>query len=161
VFRCAQASLLIAILCVGACAGSDRGKPDATALPDDFALSVTVLPASGLSPSMVPAWYVLRPDGVLHAALGERLPASPAPPAVRTLSRDQVHRVWELVVQGGLVKGQGAALPEWQTSVPGSAAIVYVGAWGRRRTSAVPADRVESVEPVVAELRRLGWVEGK
>jgi hypothetical protein len=149
------------MLTLASCAGAQRDHLDAADLPDDFALSVTVLPTKSEHVQMAPAWYTLGPDDVLHAALGERLPSSPAPPGVRTLSRDQVRHVWELVVQGGLASAQDPAVPSWQANSPGAAAIVYVAASGRRRTFAVATDRAEAVEPVVAELRRLGWVEGK
>jgi hypothetical protein len=125
-------------------------------LPDDFALSMTVL--RGPEGSMEPAWYVLGPDDVLHAALGERLPTSTFPPEVRVLSREQVRRVWVLVVQGGLTgEGMGPAT-DAQVAAPKGAAIMYVAAMGRRRSFLLPEEKRGALEPLVAELRRVGWI---
>lgn len=143
-------------LILGACAGTPPA-PKAADLPDDFALGVTVLPRAGENTPQA-AWYIIEPDDVLHAAIGERLPSSPAPPAVRTLSREQVRHVWELVVAGGLADTSWPAIADGSTRATNSAAIVYVAAAGRRRTFALPADRAGDLSPVISELDRLGWV---
>lgn len=150
--------LLCLVSVVGACAHGKPRAPSAADLPDDFALGVTVLPLKGGSRVMAPAWYVVEPDDVLHVALGERLPASTYPPAVRTLTREEVRKVWELTVSAGLVGGDEPPVPHWQAAAPNACAVVYVAAQGRRRSFAVPADRAGAVEPLVAELRRVGWV---
>jgi hypothetical protein len=155
----ARALLLIAMLIPGACAGSRPAAPSAADLPDDFCISITTLPPEDKGPKLLaPAWYTLSPDDVLHIALGERLSTSTAPPAVRTLSREQVRKVWELVVAGGLVVGDEAPVPDWQVSKPGAGAMVFIAASGRRRSFALPASEVGRIQPVVDELRRLGWV---
>ena len=119
-------------------------------------MSITVLPAHGSG--MEPAWYVLGPDNVLHAALGERLSTSTFPPAIRLLSREQVRHVWELVVNGGMTGEGTTPAQDAQAGAPAGTAIMYVAAMGRRRSFIVPEDRQAGLEPVVGELRRLGWV---
>jgi hypothetical protein len=137
--------------------GCAQPRPlSAAYLPDDFAMSITVL--HGPEGSMEPAWYVLGPDNVLHAALGERLPTSTFPPAVRLLSREQVRRVWGLIVDGGLTGEGMAPATDAQAGAPKGAAVMYVAAMGRRRSFLVPEDKREALEPVVAELRRVGWI---
>jgi hypothetical protein len=145
-------------LLLGACAHGSARPARGVDLPDDFALGVTVLPVKGAPGAMAPAWYVLEPDDQLRVALGERLAASTYPPAVRTLTREQVRRVWGLVVDAGLVGGNEPSLPHWHVAAPNACAVVYVAAEGRRRSFAVPAERAGAVEPVVAELRRMGSV---
>lgn len=157
--RIGAALLCVAlVLCslVGGCAHHGAHAPSAAELPDDFALGLTVLPLKGSA--MAPAWYVVEPDDMLRVALGERLPSSTYPPGVRRLSREQVRRIWELVVAGGLTAGNEPPLPHWQASAPNACAVVYVAAAGRRRSFAVPADRADAVTPLVAELRRVGDV---
>jgi hypothetical protein len=138
------------------------GPPPAQAskLPDDFSLSVTVLAQKSTPSAMPPAWYILRPDGVLHIALGERLLSSPFPPAVRTLSREQVRHVWELTVASGLAdtKSNHISVPDALAADPKASAIIYVAAAGRRQTFALPKAQGPTIEPLVTELRRLGWV---
>jgi hypothetical protein len=141
-----------------ACASAPH-PADAAKLPDDFSLSVTVL-AGQSGPQMTPAWYVLGPDDVLHVALGERLLSSPFPPAVRTLSREQVRHVWELVVASGLAdtKSNHISVPDALAADPKSSAVIYVAAASRRQTFSLPKAQGPTIEPLVTELRRLGWV---
>ena len=149
--------VLVALVAGWGCAGHLRA-PTAADLPDDFALGLTVLPIKDAPATLAPAWYVLSPDDVLHVALGERLATSTFPPVVRTLSREQVRRMWELVVAAGLAQDGQPPLPHWQVAAPNACAVVYVAASGRRRSFAVPMDRAGAIEPVVAELRRVGWL---
>jgi hypothetical protein len=109
---------------------------------------------------MTPAWYVLGPDDVLHIALGERLLSSPFPPAVRALSREQVRHVWELVVASGLAdtKSNHISVPDALAADPKSSAVIYVAAASRRQTFSLPKAQGPTIEPLVTELRRLGWV---
>jgi hypothetical protein len=151
-------ALLACVVVLGACAHGRARTPAGADLPDDFALAVTVLPVKGAPAPMAPAWYVLEPDDVLHVALGERLATSTYPPAAAMLTREQVRKVWGLVVGAGLVGGDEPSVPHWQVAAPNACAVVYVAAGGRRRSFAVPAERAGAVEPVVAELRRVGTV---
>src|SRR5207248_7431441 len=117
--------VLVAALAGWGCAGHLRA-PTAADLPDDFALGLTVLPIKDAPATLAPAWYLLSPDDVLHVALGERLATSTFPPVVRTLSREQVRRMWELVVAAGLARGGQPPLPHWQVAAPNACAVVYV-----------------------------------
>jgi hypothetical protein len=144
---------------LAACASGPH-PADPAKLPDDFSLSITVL-AGQTTPALTPpAWYVLGPDGVLHIALGERLLSSPFPPAVRTLSREQVRHVWELVVASGLAdtKSNHISVPDALAVDPKASAVIYVAAASRRQTFSLPRAEGPTIEPVVTELRRLGWV---
>jgi hypothetical protein len=142
-----------------ACASGPH-PADAAKLPDDFSLSVTVLAGQSAPSPMTPAWYILGPDDVLHIALGERLLSSPFPPAVRTLSREQVRHVWELVVASGLAdtKSNHISVPDALAADPKASAVIYFAAASRRQTFSLPKAMGPTIEPLVTELRRLGWV---
>ena len=149
---------LLLTLFLGACAARPSAGPGS--LPDDFALSVTVLPGAGLDP----AWYIVEPDGELRIATGERQAASVRPGVVRQLSRAEVRRVWEAATRAGLTDHgrQGARVGPTQPAVLGGAAIVDLAAVGRRSTVAVArsdARGVEGVSRVVSLLRGLAWLE--
>jgi hypothetical protein len=145
---------------LGGCAGT-RARPDAQHLPDDFSLSVSVLPGD----VRAAAWYIVEPDGTLRAALGAARENSARPGAVRVLTRAQVREVWELACAAGLA-GEGTGkgkLVRGAPGMPGGAATVEVAAAGRRRTVIAPAasdaggDRFAALE---GRLRDLAWVEG-
>src|SRR5690606_9245979 len=94
-----------------ACAGPGRfdDQPELAAphAPGDFAVAITVYSpvtdAAGVDTLPVrlrPARYVLEPDGVLRAQVRPQLTEDTYPPRIRTLSGEQVDRVWRLVGAG-------------------------------------------------------------
>mgnify|MGYP001420597556 CR=1 FL=1 len=154
-------ALVLAAAVVWLCGCAGRPSLTAAELPDDFGLSVTVLPGS----DMQAAWYVLEPDGSLRAAIGERRHDSVRPGLVRRLSREQVRHVWETVVDAGLADHDrhGQRVSPTASRALGGAAIVELAAMGRRSTVAVgraDARTVDGVRKVVEELRSLAWAKG-
>ncbi len=151
------------LACVAAlpfgCAGSP--KPTSSALPDDFALSISVLPASGAAP----CWFMVGPDGVLRGALGERQQNSVRPAGVRQLSRGEVRGLYEQAWAAGLLDASGAdqsgtAVSQSAARQAGAVAIIDIAAMGNRTTRAVSKDEAQAAQGVndlVAELRRLAW----
>jgi len=130
--------------------------------PDDFAISLTLLaPAAGVGP----AWFVLEPDGVLRAVLGERQAASPLPPMVRTLKRTEVESVWRTSGRAGLVGGSARPSTSEVRAMTGGGeralALVYAAADGQKRFVSIPASdasRAAAVSDLAKELGELAWL---
>ncbi len=139
------------------CAAPQR--PD-DRLPDDFSLSVSVLGPEGTP--MESAWYLVDPDGTLRVAMGERLRSSPAPRAVRVLTREQQTTLWRRVVESGLLaeRERAPALSEAAIPVPGErAAVVHLAADQHRRSFRADPDPAGPTATVVTHLRALAWLE--
>jgi hypothetical protein len=147
---------LAAAFLTTACAPSARRD----ACPEDFAVSLTIYAGD---PGLQPAWYLVEPDGVLRAALGERTAASTLPPVVRTLPRHEVESLWRTLYLRDLYN---EAPPEDRTiDVGGTAAAplaeVYFAGYGRRRTvnvSRTDSDGRETARLLAIQMRRLAWI---
>lgn len=98
-------SLLSAAL-LGACAGPQQITTAPGAAPADFTVDLTILADETISrrigAEFHPARYVVLPDGTLHAHIGpvERR-AGEIPELVRTLNRQQVNALWQLIEELG------------------------------------------------------------
>ena len=152
VFRLA---LLAALLT--SCAAPAR--PPQAAPPSDFSLSLTIVGDSPAAPDLEPAWYVLEPDGLLRAALGQRQAVSPIPPVVRRLTETQFREVWDATRESGALEAPVGGVQVADSVLPRQGAAVSVSADGVRRTRVYegPPDRFAALSSL---LRRLAWVSG-
>lgn len=129
--------------------------------PRDFAVSFSIQkPDAGL----MPAWYVVQPDGVLRAVSGVRTETTPLPPAVRQLTPEERQRLWQSVQAAGWFANPappGYVIgPEKMDG--SSVAAIAVGGVGLRRTMTVPAEDAQAVgalESVEAVFRELSWLD--
>src|SRR5262245_17807436 len=121
--------------------------------PPDFALSLTLMDSGG--GSLAPAWFVVDPDGVLRAGLGERSEQTPLPPPVRVLSDDELAEVWA-DAKPLLDLRSARAAPERPRSGR-NVAVAYIARGGRGRTVTIDAPG-EDVRPLAERLRRLAYL---
>ncbi|MFZ4574069.1 MAG: hypothetical protein ACOYN0_06705 [Phycisphaerales bacterium] len=147
---------VVAVFSLAGCASAPQAAGEA---PADFALSLCIYkPATG----RLPGWYVIQPDGVLRAVVGERQENTPLPPIVRQLDPQDRERLWELVEQAGLsakTPPEGVVRgPEWVSSREATATLA-LAAHGTR-TSLVAAEQVESITRLEGLVRELAWLSG-
>jgi len=131
-----------------------QGQTQAPA-PDDFSLSISTPPNT----NSAGVWFVMTADGVLRAAVGERVIESPIPPYVRQMNRQEVDELWRNVEAAGLVQAVETSPPvsNWKTAT-GERATVYVSAWGQRRTVLLDVNN-PGVSGSLVALRKLAWME--
>ncbi len=158
-----------AALCGCAAGRSAEPAPAVFAAPADFALDVTVLagPLWGSrdtprGPFVRTGRYVLMCDGSLHFGPEPRV----FPPLRRVLEWDEVHDLWLLAVELGLMEPSHAAAPANPRLVEGGpgelifVAIVTAGderwMYERRAGATEPADPV--MARFVDRLAALAWV---
>ncbi len=127
----------VGVLLSGCIAG---GSARRTTCPEDFALSL-------YTPSPTPAWFVLDADGTLRAATGPRLPQSPVPPGVRTLTTRQVQGVWRVA---------RTVKPKAPQGDSGAPAEFWMAAYGRKSERLLPADDA-ALGTLAGMLRDLAW----
>lgn len=151
---------MLAALGLGACAAAPKGE---NPMPPDFSLSLT-LSGSGTD-DLEPAWFVLGPDWVLRAAIGDRSVTTPLPGAVRTVSRRQATRVWELASATNVLNEENpagkAVSDDWVPKAgSGPVAVIYLSGDGLRRTRMLENPAPDSAAVALAhELRALAWVK--
>lgn len=157
--------LIIAFACLSGLAGC--GSKQAAAgvafdAPPDFTVDLSVLngePKSGLRPAHErSARYVLTADGVLRASFGDDLTPADFPPFARTLTRDQLNAVWNVVAElrldvppEGDAVGNVMLVERRQGSVTWLAAIT---ANGREAVARDVAPIGESPDPAIRALTR-------
>jgi hypothetical protein len=98
--------LIIAFACLSGLAGCGSKQVAAGVAfdaPPDFTVDLAVLsdePKSALKPVHErSARYVLTAEGVLRASFGDDLTPADFPPYTRTLTRDQLNAVWNIVAE--------------------------------------------------------------
>ncbi|MCE7967413.1 MAG: hypothetical protein DYG94_01535 [Leptolyngbya sp. PLA3] len=97
------------------------------------------------------AVYIVEPDRTLRAAVGGDLSGPYYPPRTRTLTVAQMLRVYNLLVESGVLESTAEANE--------SPLDLYVSAGGRRRAVVVGTGERADLQPLVGELDRLAWVQ--
>lgn len=165
---------ILAAVSVAGCASKPK-EPDPMVFetpPPDFALAATVYAPAPTDPAapppsrpLRPARYVLDPDLVLHAAVGDDLDETTFPPQTRRLRQQSADRLWRLVRDSGLLDpGSPQRLDAAETYTPRpdrTTAVLTVSYAGVRRSYRVLLDDHGDSGPgreVVDELAELAWV---
>lgn len=147
-------SLASALLLAG-CAGQ---APVGAQAPADFGLSLSVMRAPA---GETAAWYVVQPDGMLRAVVGERRENTPVPPVVRQLTPLEMERLWTIVYGAELLTGDcPAGMERAGELVPaGSDAAAGLAVTGcDHRRSFVATELTGVVGELDAALRELAWL---
>ncbi len=132
-------------------------------MPPDFSLSIS-LTGDGTG-DLQPAWFVVGPDWVLRAAIGQRTPTTPLPGSVRIISRQQASHLWDLTYATGVLNEDnpaGKAVSDDGVPKAGSApaAVIYAAGNDLRRTRVIENPAPDSAVAALAhELRELSWVK--
>jgi len=173
-------TVVIALLlaCLGGCAARRTpAQPDPLgAVPSDFTLDVAVVSGGkseveksqggeGVPAELRNGRFVLFPTGELHYAARRAVDSAPSrPPLVRTLSRDDLARLWAVCGEAGLTSAPPMMFDESAVASPAEGEVTYVLALqadGRYRGVKVTLPRAEvgsSLESaVVRELASLAW----
>jgi hypothetical protein len=171
--RRAWIGLLGAVMLSGCASRAKEPDPMAFELPPpDFALAATVYapaPTDAAAPPpprpLRPARYVLEPDLVLHAAIGDGLDETTFPPQTRRLQQRHADRLWRLVRDSGLLDpGSPQRLDAAENYAPRpdrTTAVLTVSYAGARRSYRVLLDQEGDSGPgrqVVDDLAALAWV---
>lgn len=162
--KLASAIVIPAVMCLQACQASSKTVQNGTVnaqapfesvAPEDFSLSISTPPDT----NSAGVWFVVTADGVLRAAVGERVIESPIPPFVRQLKRPEVDELWRSVQAAGLVQAVETSPPvsNWKTAVQEQAAV-YVASGGQRRTAMLDVSS-PGVSGSLMTLRKLAWME--
>lgn len=171
-------ALLLLLATLAACAGPGRfeEQPDLPAqrAPGDFAIAITVYSpvtsAAGLDALPVrlrPARYVLEPDGALRARVRPRLTEDDYPPRIRTLSGEQVDRVWRLASAGPFANPDEPSRIGGPVEVTPAAdrtdAVIYIADAHSRRFYRVnllgASEPARAAAELIERLAQLAWVE--
>ncbi|MBC6954428.1 MAG: hypothetical protein DYG93_10785 [Leptolyngbya sp. PLA2] len=168
-FACCAAGVLAA-----SCASRPVDPARTASAPPDFTLSVTVLSSARsiaetdrLPPRSRPACYLVEPDGSFRVAVGPAASPKVFPPLARTLTREQVDRVWSLARDAGVLDADHPGrVQNVETFVrpAGNAtvALVYAGFAGSQRHVAVALDgdhaEPAALVPLIDELNALAWM---
>lgn len=151
---------IAALASLGSCASAPVGTGH---MPPDFSLSLCLF--GGGTGDLEPAWFVVGPDWVLRAAIGEPTPTTPLPGSVRTISRQQAAHLWDLTFATGVLNEDnpaGSAVGDNWVPKAGSApaAVIYAAGNDLRRTRVIENPAPDSAVAALAhELRELAWVK--
>lgn len=131
--------------------------------PADFLLAATVFTPAAEQPSepaSVPARYILEPDATLRASIGPGSTPTTFPKPTRTLTSEQLARVWALARPLGLENGDARIIvsPE-NFSPPGSdgSILIEFRADEAQRSYAYPASNPHA-RALIDALAELAWV---